>query len=124
MREAAGLADRDRWTAAEARAEEGGPLVADLIAWRRLRDSADGDFLDYARFLGDHPDWPGLDLMRANGERAILPGTPPGAVMAFFGGAAPQTGQGATALARALEAQGRAEEARAVVADAWLGLPR
>lgn len=123
MREAGQLADQGHWGAAEAKAEEGGPLVADLIAWRRLRDSADGDFLDYARFLGDHPDWPGLDVLHANGERAILPGTPPGAVLAFFGGAAPQTGEGATALAQALEAQDRIEEARTVITDAWAGLP-
>jgi soluble lytic murein transglycosylase len=122
LREAARLADRGDWDAAQARAEDGGALVEQVIEWRRLRDTAEGDFLDYAHFVGDNPDWPGLDRLRANGERAILPGTAPQAVVAFFGDAVPQTGEGAVALAQALEALGRPDEARAVVTDAWLTL--
>ena len=123
LRDAARLADRGDWDAALATAQEGGAVVGDILRWRTLRDSDDGDFLDYAHFVGDHPDWPGLDRLRANGERSILPGTAPQAVIAFFGDEAPQTGEGARALAEALTTLGRPQDAQAIVLDAWAGLP-
>jgi soluble lytic murein transglycosylase len=122
LSEAATLADRGDWEAAKAQAEQGGALVEEIVEWRRLRDTAEAPFLDYARFVGDHPDWPALDRLRLGGERAILPGTAPAAVAAFFGREAPQTGEGAVALAQALDALGRSDEARAVVREAWTSL--
>ncbi len=116
------LASRDEWSAAFAAADRGGAVTGALLRWRQLRESDDGDFLSYAAFLADHADWPGLDRLRANGETAIPEGAVPGAVLAFFGNEAPQTGQGARALAAALVAQGRTAEAEAMVTEAWLTL--
>ncbi|NAZ37662.1 lytic transglycosylase domain-containing protein [Rubellimicrobium sp. CFH 75288] len=124
LREAVRLADRGQWEAAARAAERGGPVVEAIIQWRHLRDGAGtAEFAEYATFLRRHPDWPGLDRLRANGETAIRDAAPPEAVIAYFGDALPTTGMGAVALARALEAQGRAGDARAMLREVWLTQP-
>ncbi len=92
-----------------------------LVTWTRLREG-DGSFPDYAAFLTAHPDWPALDQIRARGEPLIVPETPPDAVLAYFDGAAPQTGTGVVRLVAALDALGRDAEAEAALRDAWLTL--
>lgn len=131
---AAGLAADGDWLGAEAAVAGSGALARALVRWMRLRDGPapvdaapdprdpDPVFADYAAFVAAHAHWPGLDRLRREGERTIPPQADPSAVAAWFEGAAPQTGEGAAALARALVALGRAEEARAVAVAAWLGI--
>ncbi|SHI87590.1 lytic transglycosylase domain-containing protein [Wenxinia saemankumensis] len=116
-------ADSGEWARAAALAESVGPVAGALIEWERLRDDEGNATWDEVEaFLAAHPDWPDLDAVRETGERAIPAGADPARVIAFFADTAPTTAEGVLALARALEAEGRAEEAEAAVVEAWLTL--
>ncbi len=129
---AAGLVQAGDWVAAEAAVAEAGPIARDLVRWLRLRDGPraadaapdprdpDPVFADYAAFLAAYPHWPGLERLRMQGERTIPPDAAPEAVLGYFTGVKPQTGEGVAALARALAALGRVEEARAAAAEGWM----
>lgn len=131
---AARMAASGDWAGAEATVSGQGDLVRALVRWMRLRDGPaavdampdprdpDPAFADYAAFTAAWPHWPGLDRLRREGERTIPVGADPATVVAWFGDDPPQTGEGAAALARALVALGRADEARAVAVEAWLGI--
>lgn len=110
------------WAGAAAAARAAGPAAADVVEWLRLRAGQAEDFGAYTAFLGSHPDWPGLALIREKGEAAIPAGADPDRVIAYFGQRAPQTGQGALALAAALRARGQGARAEAVVLAAWTTL--
>ena len=117
LRAALGLAEARDWAGAAARARAAGPLSAAIIDWRRLREGS-GSFAEYRAFLDRYPDWPGLSLLREKGE-GVIGQAAPGEVIAYFGGALPQTGTGSLALIRALEATGQADAARAEAVRAW-----
>jgi soluble lytic murein transglycosylase len=97
------------------------PLHRDLLTWTRLREGV-GTFAEYRAFVAARPDWPGLDRMRARGEEVIDEGADPRDVLDWFAETAPQTGQGAVSLARALIETGNRGKAEAVLRDAWLSL--
>ncbi|WP_425050855.1 lytic transglycosylase domain-containing protein [Psychromarinibacter sp. S121] len=97
------------------------PVAVDLIEWQRLR-SGEGTFADYLAFLERNADWPGLALLRRRGESEIPEGADPEQVVAYFGPQAPQTGRGAFRLARALDALGRGDDAKAEALRAWRGI--
>ncbi|TNC49813.1 lytic transglycosylase domain-containing protein [Rubellimicrobium rubrum] len=122
LREATREARSGDWESAFAAAEDGGPVVEAILDWQALRDSG-GEFHEYATFITEHPDWPDLDSLRANGETSIPASASPDEVLTYFGEALPQTGQGARALARALVAQGREDDARAMLEKVWLTQP-
>ncbi len=140
------MADDD-WARAAALAAEAGPVAADIVRWSWLRaapsdlglstaegasggvtaedaltEQPDRTFADYVRFLELHPDWPGLDRLRAQGETEIAPDQPAADILAYFADRPPQTGQGAVHLARALFETGRPAEAEAVLRTAWIEL--
>ncbi len=110
---------RQDWAAASAAAD--GELSRAIVDWNRLR-AGEGALPDYERFLADHPDWPGLPLLRQKGE-AQLAGADPGRVIAYFGGTEPATAAGALALMQALAATGRPGAAEAEAFRAWTELP-
>lgn len=112
------LADQGDYPAAFDRLDADDALSRDLLTWLQLRDG-DGDFADYAAFLKVYADWPGLDVIRAQAERAIPKGTDPAIVVAFFADQDPETGLGAVRLAEALITQGALERAKAVLVAAW-----
>ncbi len=116
---AAGAGDWDK-AAADARAS--GPLAAEVIAWRLLREHQAG-FAAYADFLNRHPDWPGLKVLRKKGEAAIEGGESPEMILAFFGRQPPQTGAGSLALARAYAATGDRAAGEAEAVRGWRNLP-
>ncbi|MBI1418702.1 MAG: transglycosylase SLT domain-containing protein [Limimaricola sp.] len=124
-------ADAGNWAIAQALVPQGDRLARDLLTWTQLRAGISTDpaappnpvtFADYAAFLKARPDWPGLDRLRAQGEATITPEIPARDVIAYFGDNAPQTGQGAAALASALIATRQGEKAAQVLHDAWLTL--
>ena len=115
------LAAREEWDAALAAAEADGAVARDLIEWQRLR-AGEARLGDYEGFLARRPDWPGLPLIRREGETAVARSDSPDRVVAWFGDGAPQTGTGSVALIRALRSLGRAEEARAEARRAWRDL--
>lgn len=122
LEEALGQIEARDWQAATNAARRDGKIAEMIVEWHRLR-AGEGSFPDYLAFLQAHPDWPGLPLLRRKGEDTIPADAAPTQVLAFFGTSTPQTGYGVQRLAAALEAQGRAKEARAVVLKAWASLP-
>jgi soluble lytic murein transglycosylase len=98
-------AERRDWDEARALAAPLGEVALDLVTWERLQ-AGQGDWEDYVSFVAAHPDWPRLEEIRAEGERDMPKGLPPEQVIAWFGDAAPETGEGAVRLAEALMAQG------------------
>lgn len=115
------LADKGDWAGAVAQARASGPLSAAIIDWERLRD-ATGSFGEYQAFLTSYPDWPGLSLLRKQGERELA-GASPDEVLAYFRDGLPQTGTGSLALIQALQATGQEEVARKEAVRAWRTMP-
>lgn len=111
----------DRWSRAEELASEAGPVALDIVEWRRLR-AGQGTFPEYLDFLTRNADWPGLDLLRAQGEGTIPGDADPDDVVAFFGGERPFTGAGALRLVQAHAARGEVGDAHATAVLAWRSL--
>ncbi|MGL4311105.1 MAG: lytic transglycosylase domain-containing protein [Paracoccaceae bacterium] len=106
------------WAGAQAAAD--GPLTEAMVDWSRLRDGQ-GNASDYIAFLERFPDWPGLPLLRREGE-AALADADPALVLRYFRDAPPETGDGVVALVRAHLASGNAAEAELAAIAAWRSL--
>jgi soluble lytic murein transglycosylase len=90
-----------------------------LDQWRRLRQSDNYSFADYASFLIANTDWPDESRMRRWAEKAMRPGENATTVVAFFAQDKPKTGNGWARLADAYTASGRAADALAAAREAW-----
>ena len=112
------LADQKDWEGATAQAMSAGRIGADVVEWSRLRDG-DGYLGDYEAFLGRHPDWPGLVLLKEKGEAPAARSTDPARIIAYFGRDQPRTADGCIALAKALAAVGRQTDAVAEATRGW-----
>ena len=93
----------------------------DIVDWQRLR-AGEGRLGDYEAFLQRRPDWPGLPYLREKGEEAVARSTDPARVISWFAAGLPETGKGAIAYVRALQATGRAAEAETEAMRAWTEL--
>ena len=111
-------ADRRDWPVAVAEARKAGPLAAAVIDWERLRDGK-GAFGEYVDFLARYPDWPGLPLLRKQGESSIAADTSADAVIDYFRTLRPQTGMGSLALIGAYQARGQGQAAEEEAVRAW-----
>ena len=105
------------WTDAFKIAKSSGPLAEDIVLWHYLRQG-EGSFQQTARFLHQHPDWPGLKLLRKQSEAAFARANPAD-VAAFFETTPPQTGTGALIYAKALTNLGRSQSAQKTLVTAW-----
>ncbi len=112
------LASRDAALAAEAIAAINDPVAMDIVRWTQLR-AGDGEFGEYLEFLALNPDWPGLELLRRQGEARIPRSASVSDVMGYFAEVAPQTGTGALRLAGALAVSGDRATAEAEIIRAW-----
>ncbi len=121
LRDALSAAERLDWEKARLLGRASGALGADIVSWLALR-AGEGRFEDYLSFLKRHPDWPGLPLLRKQGESAIPPGASLADLRSYFGDAPPQTGTGALRLADALRRAGEEGRARDVIVRAWRSL--
>lgn len=116
-------AQADDWTTAFSLGRGEDALTRALLQWTWLRESdSDASFVDYLAFVPAHADWPGMDRLRARGEEIMPPGLPPELVINWFGGHAPETGQGAVRLAQGMIARGDTAGAEAMLRTTWLGL--
>ncbi|WP_301068418.1 lytic transglycosylase domain-containing protein [Pseudooceanicola sp.] len=113
-------ADRDDWVTALALASRDGAVARDIVEWRRLRSGA-GSLAEILDFLARRGDWPGLDYLRAQGERA-LEGANDADILSFFADHPPQTGTGVLLHAAALIRAGERGEAEAELVLAWHSL--
>ncbi|WP_343080656.1 lytic transglycosylase domain-containing protein [Ostreiculturibacter nitratireducens] len=111
------VASKD-WPAAVAQGRASGAIAADIVEWHRLR-AGEGTFAEYDAFLARRPDWPGLPLLRKKGETSLTGQISSDRVIAYFAPMAPQTGEGALALAAAYRAQGETAKAEAALVRAW-----
>ncbi|WP_233192771.1 lytic transglycosylase domain-containing protein [Acidimangrovimonas sediminis] len=121
LRESLDLVLRRDWDGAEAAARPAGPVGRDVIEWMRLR-AGQGTLEDYVAFLRRRPDWPGLPLLRAAGEKVLAESGSPDEVRAYFAHHAPQTAKGAIALQKVLLAAGDRKRAEAAARTAWATL--
>ncbi len=71
--------------------------IQTLIRWSKLR-AGEGDWLEYQRFLSDHPDWPGLQRLKKQAE-AKLPKDPE-TIGTFFADRIPETPAGVLLVAK------------------------
>jgi soluble lytic murein transglycosylase len=97
------------------------PAARKLVEWIILRNANNGaESRRYTAFIAANPDWPSLGLFRRRAEEMLWAEHPsPAQVVAFFNDTAPQCARGRLVLARALLAQGDAEDASALVREAW-----
>lgn len=109
------------WQGALLSAQGAGAVGGDIILWHWLR-AGEGKLGDYEAFLARRPDWPGLPLLKEKGEIAAARSDDANRVLAYFGADKPRSGIGSVALARALAALGRQDEARAEAMRGWRDL--
>ena len=96
--------------------------VAKKIALWALADGAPDtlSFFEADSVRRDLNGWPRAAKRQATAEKLIeTSGMPPEKIIAWFGGTEPTTVQGAMALAGALRASGRPDEARALIRHWW-----
>ena len=93
--------DAQDWVSARDAARRAGPLAEALVGWNALR-AGFGDFADYAAFLRENPDWPGLDLLIRQGEAKLRPGADADDLRLWFADRDPATRTALEALAAVL----------------------
>ncbi len=95
-------------------------LADALVEWKRLQQSDNFPFSDYANFLLLHPGWPGEKSRRAAAETVLDSGTwAPGLVVRYFERFPPLTAAGRLRYAEGLAASGRRAEAEEQARRAW-----
>ena len=98
------------------------PVSTALVDWKRLQQSDNYPFADYANFLLAHPGWPGEKSRRAAAETILDSGaTMPDLAVRFFTRFPPITSAGRLRYAEALAATGRRAEAEDQARRAWRG---
>ena len=112
---------KGQWSKAETAVAPARQVGRDIVEWHRLRAAA-GAFQEYIDFLDRRADWPGLPLLRQQGESRIHENADPDQVIAYFGDQLPRTGTGALRLAAAWAKNGESEKAEAEVVRAWRNL--
>ncbi|KRE17467.1 hypothetical protein ASE63_13535 [Bosea sp. Root381] len=102
-------------------AESDDPAAKALLEWAALRTGAGPiPFARLEAFLRNHPDYPATGIVRRRAEaRLIAEKKAPAAVRAFFQSEAPVTPAGRIALALALKAGGKAQEAATLIRQSW-----
>lgn len=119
-REAFAKAERGEWGAALAlSAQASDPLPAKVLRWDWLRRDGRADFAAIVSFLDQNPDWPAGDQLQRQAERAMPPDLPDAAVIGWFAGLEPLTGEGGLRYAEALARQGLASQAAEAARKLW-----
>lgn len=99
---------------------QSGDVAPALTEWKRLQQSDNWPFADYANFLLAHPGWPGETSRRAAAETVLESGVvAPALVIRFFQRFPPATAAGRIRYAEALAVSGRRAEANEQARQAW-----
>ncbi|MBM7069365.1 lytic transglycosylase domain-containing protein [Actibacterium sp. 188UL27-1] len=106
------------WSDARQSAQAGGQVAEDIVTWHMLRKGR-GSFVEYSDFLERNADWPGLALMRTQGEGSIPRNGQAEAVIAWFGDRVPETGAGVLRLIEAYRKTDQDGDAQALAVLAW-----
>ncbi|SES89686.1 soluble lytic murein transglycosylase [Paracoccus homiensis] len=78
------------WSTARAAAARSGPLAQALIDWQSLRAGL-GTFEDYLAFQRNHPDWPGMALLRRRGDATLRADLPADQITDWLAGRTPDS---------------------------------
>jgi soluble lytic murein transglycosylase len=97
------------------------PLARRIVQWAMIDNAGTSlGFYDIDRASADLVGWPRAARRRAAGEKTIeAAAVPPQQVIDWFAGQAPETPEGAMALAAAYQSLGRAGEAQTLIRDFW-----
>jgi soluble lytic murein transglycosylase len=96
------------------------PVVANLVHWARLRHhDRETGFDRYADFIGAHPDWPGVPLLRRHAEGRLWQEHRNADTVRRFVGENPVSPMGRLALARAAIHAGDRAAAASEVRNVW-----
>lgn len=97
------------------------PIAKKIALWALADGAPDSlSFFEADSIRRDLNGWPRGAKRQATAEKLVATaGMPPERMIAWFGGAEPTTAEGAMALAGALRATGRGEEARVLVRRWW-----
>ncbi|MEL6520762.1 MAG: lytic transglycosylase domain-containing protein, partial [Pseudomonadota bacterium] len=106
------------WDDARSSSAEAGQVGSDIVSWHKLRKGV-GTFTEYRDFLSRNPDWPGLALLRTQGEGAIPRNGSPDDVLDWFGDRVPETGAGVLRLIEAYREKDLTGDAQALAVLAW-----
>lgn len=92
-----------------------------LITWRYLQDKNSGaSFSTYATFIRENGNWPAMDAIRRNAERALASNMPPQQIISWFEGRDPVSGYGMVKLGLAEIAMGQSQRGRERVIEGWI----
>ncbi len=95
--------------------------LAKVIRWLEYSQPRSGAlFADITAFIGENPSWPQRTTLQRRAEEAISLATPHDQLLAWFKNNAPITVDGKMAYGGALLARGHAEQATAILRDAWI----
>ena len=106
------------WGEALESAATAGQVGEDIVTWHKLRKGI-GTFVEYKDFVQRNADWPGLALLKTQGEGAIPRNGDPQAVLDWFGDRVPQTGAGVLRLIEAYRKTDQDGDAQALAVLAW-----
>ncbi|MBP0615999.1 lytic transglycosylase domain-containing protein [Jiella mangrovi] len=98
-----------------------GSLDRDILTWAVARSGGkDVPAVDIANAARTLAGWPGMSALRVNSEKAIWrENRPPQEVLAAFANTAPESPEGAMALAKALLGVGNVGRAKALIDKTW-----
>jgi soluble lytic murein transglycosylase len=98
----------------------GDPVAQKLIEWQILRHPAgEANFVRYAAFTADNPNWPSIRLLRQRAETRLWQERSDAATVRRFVADRPIGSKGQLALARSLLADGDRPGAETLARDAW-----
>ncbi len=113
-------ADASMWEQANKKVDLMNSSVAfDLLQWLKLRAGVQ-EFSQYESFLLVNNDWPGISLLRAQGEKTINSFIKPTRILNYFQDNKPLTANGALQLAKVLLTKNEIERANSVIEESWL----
>ena len=121
VRQALAAADEGKTDYARALARKSGDaLIENLVAWDLYQHAGSGaSFEQIADFIKAHPSWPHLTTLTHRAEEAITAATPAELLRPWFADHPPTTVEGAIAWGRVLLADGKGDQATAMLRKAW-----
>ena len=122
LRRALDFADQADWKRAyEAVSPVNRPIARQIIEWTQMNDTRGRlDFQTRIQFIAEHPHWPRMNVLMRHAEMSLTGKEPAEDVITWFDKNPPVTSDGKRGLVDAMVRAGRAEEARALIAETWI----
>lgn len=113
-------ADAEMWDEATRRVDALNSSVAyDILQWLKLRAGIE-NFAEYESFLLINDDWPGMALLRSQGEQAINSSIKTSRILNYFLDQEPLTANGSIKFAQSLLVNNELKKAQIVIKKSWL----